>query len=297
MKNKIKINSKYLEKLGLDVKADEFSEDTYIKRISFSCETEEKGDFLDATPEIDVVRPHIVEEDVDDGYIIGKITSIEMDSDGDVVLPNGLDFSRYTKNPVVLFNHDLSQPIGFAEEIKVNDNNVIAKTRFGSTEEAQKIYQLVKDRVLRTHSIGFIPLEAEVRGSKNFDSLISELKTAYPEEFDEKLAQKVDRIITKSLLLEYSIVTIPANEEAVIQEIKAIKAEKQEKSQELAQELAQESPEVAQELQEKSQKIVEENKKSSIKVIKRANNIKRLSTAKQREQERLKQAYLKLWGV
>ena len=50
MKNIIKINSKYFEKLGLDIKVNELPDGACIKRINFDSNFES---------DIDMVRPHI----------------------------------------------------------------------------------------------------------------------------------------------------------------------------------------------------------------------------------------------
>jgi phage head maturation protease len=221
-KSKLKINSKYLDKLGLDVSADELPTDACIKRVNFDSTLASP---LSYNSDIDVVEPHIIGNKKDE-FSVGIITTIDVDSDGDVVLPKGIDTSRYEKNPVVLFQHNLNMPIGYAEEITVHDDKITAKTRYGSTEEAKKVHQLLKDKVLRTHSIGFVTLESEVRGTKAFELILNDLKSMFPDKFDEKTSKRVDRVVTKSLLLEYSVVTVPSNEEAVINEIKSIKDSK-----------------------------------------------------------------------
>jgi phage head maturation protease len=276
MKNKIKINKKYLDSLGLSINTDELPENAIIKRTSG----------------IDQVKPHnLVQQeegkvdDIDEQYSIGTITTIDVDSDGDVVLPQGIDISRYQKNPVVLFQHNLDMPIGYAEEITVSDEKITAKTRFGSTDEAQKVHQLLKDKVLRTHSIGFVTLEFESRGTKTFESLMVDLKSKFPNKFTDEVSKRVDRVVTKALLLEYSVVTIPANEEAVINEIKSCKKEEVIES-------IEENIEDSIDLVEK-----EETNKISIKVVKKGNSVKRISTLAEREQEKLRNAYIKLWGV
>ena len=342
-KNKLKINSKYLDKLGSDVTADELPSDACIKRVNFDS-TSTLASPLSYNSDIDVVEPHIMGNK--DEFSVGIITTIDVDSDGDVILPLGVDTSRYEKNPVVLFQHNLNMPIGFAEEINITEDKIVAKTRYGSTEEAKKIHQLLKDKVLRTHSIGFVALESVIRGTKDFEIILNELKSKFPNKFDEETSQRVDRVVTKSLLLEYSIVTIPANEEAVINEIKNIKISQDDKEAEsrvfsqarhsalaeLASEIKEIKEEVIEEVieeevieevteprvfsqarhseeeeieeliiedeeEEEEEELFEEITKVNIKVIKRSNNIKRISTLKEREEERLKKAYQSLWGI
>lgn len=285
MKNKIRVNKKYLDSLGLNIDADELPKDAIIKRINFNDDN--KGLFSSSS-DLEQVKPHsLVQEEegkLEEGqYSIGTITTIDVDSDGDVVLPRGIDISRYEKNPVVLFQHNLDMPIGYAEELTVYDDRITAKTRFANTDEARKVHQLLKDNVLRTHSIGFVTLEFELKGTRAFDSIMKELKSKFPYKFTDEMSKRVDRIVTKSMLLEYSIVTIPANEEAVINEIKICKEQ-----QELIEETSESSV---------KSEIKQENPQVKIKIVKRAKSINKLSTLKEREQERLKEAFLKLWGV
>jgi len=205
----IKVTPKYLEAVGLKDMQEELK-DTCVKRYYYESDMDE-------------VLPHDSNQ-----YSLGVVSSIDIDSDGDVVIPKGIDISRYEKNPVVLFNHSLSEPIGYAEQLQIQDDKIIAKTRFGTTPEAQRIHQLVKDKVLRTHSIGFIVQEAVVKGEKGFNNLVMNIKNQFPEKFQPEDLNRINRIVTKALLIEYSIVTVPANENAVISEIKALKEDVEE---------------------------------------------------------------------
>lgn len=270
MKNKLKVTEKLLDSLGLGLKVSDLPEDACIKRMHID----------DAISE---VSPH-----EGDRYSVGTITTIDVDSDGDVVLPSGLDTKRYEKNPVVLFQHNLNMPVGYAEKLVFNDDRVIAKTRYASTAEATKVHQLVKDRVLRTHSIGFITMAAEPRGSVAFDMIMADLQAKFPERFNEQTSKKVDRIVTKALMVEYSIVTIPANEEAVINEVKSAHHCKVERE---APEADPKQEEAAEDRKDAGNSAIE------IKVVKRASCIKKIDTAKDREQRKLRGLYLSLWGA
>ena len=84
MKRKVKISDTLLKSLDLGITKDERPEDSCIKRMHFD------GDY-------DEVLPH-----ENDFYSVGTITSIDVDADGDVVLPSALDTKRYEKNPIPL---------------------------------------------------------------------------------------------------------------------------------------------------------------------------------------------------
>lgn len=132
----------------------------------------------------------------DDRQIRFTITTSSPDREHDVVAADGVDTSAYMKNPVVLFAHDYhSLPIGRATQLASEPTRIIATTEFASAElnpMADQVYRMIRAGFLRAVSIGFRPLEwayDEDRGGVNF--------------------QKVE-------LLEYSIVPVPANAEALI---------------------------------------------------------------------------------
>ncbi|TWA98249.1 HK97 family phage prohead protease [Gluconacetobacter diazotrophicus] len=126
------------------------------------------------------------------------ITTPTVDRAGDVVIPSGIDITNYKKNPVVLWMHDDSQlPIGKCIDITPSRDGIVATVQFidFSTkivgEKAQGIFQLIKQGVLSAVSIGF-----------NVDECF----------FNEYGGLT----ITESELVEFSIVNIPCNAQALI---------------------------------------------------------------------------------
>lgn len=109
---------------------------------------------------------------------------------GEVVDIKGLEVGNFMKNPVVLKNHDHKQmPIGRVERAEVEGDEMIAEGIFAPTEDGQMIRQLWENGFLNSSSIGFMAKEAEeIEGETH---------------------------ITKSELLELSLVTVPANQEAL----------------------------------------------------------------------------------
>src|SRR5689334_6661906 len=73
------------------------------------------------------------------------------------------DLERFRKNPVILWSHDrASLPIGRAEEtsIKLDSDGLKMRVFFASADanpEAEKVYQGVRERTIRTVSVGFDP--------------------------------------------------------------------------------------------------------------------------------------------
>lgn len=153
------------------------------------------------SPEVVFKSARIIEHNYDDANttIEGIITSESMDRDKDIVYRDGVDIKRYLNNPIVLWNHDHNTPIGKSEKMrktKLEDGTKIlkAKTKFAKTQFAQDLYQMVKEGILNAFSIGFIPTEMESRKDDNGHGWN----------------------IYKSELLEYSLVSVPANPDAIV---------------------------------------------------------------------------------
>lgn len=131
--------------------------------------------------------------------IVSIITTNSVDRYNEIVQPDGIQLTNYQKNPVVLLNHNQNTlPIGKNIWIKKDANGLIAQTQFAKTSLGEDVMNLYKDGFMNAFSIGFIPLRYE------FDSQ--------------------DRIVfTQSELLEYSCVSVPANQDALALALKSVK--------------------------------------------------------------------------
>ena len=126
-----------------------------------------------------------------DNEIIGIGSTEAADRDGEIIKQEGWDMENFNQNPVLLAHHNYHEfPIGKITEIIVEEGKLMFKAIFSeATQEAREAYQLVKEGILNAFSVGFIP-----------------------KEYDPK-----DRsIITKAELLEISMVTVPANPQAIV---------------------------------------------------------------------------------
>ena len=135
---------------------------------------------------------------------VATISTDRIDSDGEIVLPKGVDLARYRKNPVICANHNLDVVVGKALWIKASDKAIIAKGYVSDkTEAARDTWGLMQDGILRTFSIGFLtnkgtygaPTKQEMRWHPEWEG-----------------AKAVHR---NANLYEFSAVTVPANEDAV----------------------------------------------------------------------------------
>jgi len=120
---------------------------------------------------------------------------------GDVINQRGWDLSKYRKNPVILLNHNANAlPIGRGE-VDVVDGELMVDVEFDMDDpQAKEIARKTKAGFLNAVSVGFNPLDATPR------NMLEKSHPAYGQS-----GQYFDR----AELLEISIVTIPANGEAV----------------------------------------------------------------------------------
>jgi phage head maturation protease len=144
-----------------------------------------------------------------------------MDRDKEVILPNGMDLTQYNKAPVLLFAHQWSgMPIGSMDKTHSDGYGIRGVAKFASTQRGQEVWTLVKEGHLRTSSIGFIPTQVVEQGDPLFDKLLEHALMNW-DEFRKEDARQVKRFITKGIMLENSIVPVPANPDALVQAIES----------------------------------------------------------------------------
>ena len=121
------------------------------------------------------------------------ITTVALDRARDEVVPEGGDFAAYLKNPVVLFGHDHhGLPVGTTTQLDVTPGRGIrARWRWLEGDPfADRVRNAFEQGMLRAASIGFLPRESERNGQGG-------------------------QRFTDWELLEWSLVAIPANPDAV----------------------------------------------------------------------------------
>jgi len=126
-----------------------------------------------------------------EGEIVGIASTELEDRHGEVIKQDGWDLKLFKDNPVILASHQYQDfPIGKATSIRVKDNKLIFKAVFSEkTEKAKEAFNLIKEGILNAFSVGFIPKEWD---------------------------KKKSNVITKAELMEISVVSIPANPQAVV---------------------------------------------------------------------------------
>lgn len=131
-----------------------------------------------------------------DAEVFTAVASSEVeDRQGEVVIQSGWDLKNFKKNPILLYMHDHTKPIGKATRVwtdKVNNKLMFKGFISEATEELRGYKQLMADGILNSFSVGFRPLEMD--GNE----------------------------ITKSELFEISLVSVPANPEARLLAVKSL---------------------------------------------------------------------------
>lgn len=127
-----------------------------------------------------------------------RITNDSLNSYGTRVLTSGMEISQYERNPVLLYQHNRGQVIGYVKDIKVENNEATGELMFDCASElSQRCKKQFEFGSLRMVSVGIDVLET------------SEAK--------EHLVQGQTRAtITKSKLFEVSLVDIGANDDAIV---------------------------------------------------------------------------------
>lgn len=164
---------------------------------------------LDRKPsEIEFVRKGFIAEqkgtDDEERSSTELISTAAVDRDNEILLPKGVQLEHYRKNPQVLFGHDYSQPpIGRSAWVKKDKASagLLAKTIYATTVFAEEIWGLVKGGFLPARSVGFIPIESHEPDEREL--------ARHPEYAGAR------RIYDKWELLEYSVVPVPSNREAL----------------------------------------------------------------------------------
>lgn len=128
------------------------------------------------------------------------ISTDSVDRMGDTIAVDGWKLANYRKNPVVLWSHDPRMiPIAKASNIRVEDGKLKARAEFAGREIsglADAVYRAIKAGFLNAVSVGFAPIKYA---------------------FSEADGRTWGIDFLEQELLEFSVVGIPANAEALVE--------------------------------------------------------------------------------
>lgn len=148
-------------------------------------------------------------EPLDDRTLRFTISTAAIDRDLDRIELAGWKLDNYHRNPVVLWGHNAAMPpVGKAIELSLDDQRLAAVVRFLPAEGygkasawADQTYKLIRDGWMSATSVGFRPLKWDF--------------TDDPERGADDWWPGVD--FHEQELVEFSIVTVPANPEALLE--------------------------------------------------------------------------------
>lgn len=136
---------------------------------------------------------------------------------GDIIRVKGWDLEPFKQNPLLLWNHDSSgPPIGRVESVKKGSSEeggkaLLSTSRFFDAEKnpfADFIWRMVADGDLPAVSVGFMPR-----------------KTVRPDDAEERSKLGLGEwgvVYEEAELLELSVVTVPANPNALMRRLDAL---------------------------------------------------------------------------
>ena len=136
--------------------------------------------------------PMAIADLADDECLVTVCTS-NLALDDDIWVMEGGDLSRFLAHPVVLRDHDMTQPVARASDLAVTPQKITARTKFpppGLSAKADETRGLVKAGFITGVSAGIIPLESEPLNPRN---------------------PRGGQRITKWILIEFSFVSVPSD--------------------------------------------------------------------------------------
>lgn len=162
----------------------------------------------------------------DEGIIIGDITTLSVDSYNEVVLPEGMDKTRYDKNRVVLRAHNYIDFLPHAENAWLKAYPTNAPTRIRAATKyyldddyGLKVYKHRSAKRPLGYSIGFIPTKVAFGDSEDWGDQVEMWQDRYSKHTGGSVARAdmptPDMIYLNWQLLEYSDVVVPANPDTV----------------------------------------------------------------------------------
>jgi hypothetical protein len=163
------------------------------------------------------------ELNLDERWDVSWISTESVDRTGEVVLARGMDDSQFRLNPIVTLGHNYDLPPagislwrrrareGAAPNLRVG---IKARTQYPGRPESwpadqpwlpDQVFALVQAGLLRGKSIGFLPLRVHAPDDREVRS--------------RGWGDGVRLVIDDWLLLEYACVTLPANQDALVEAV------------------------------------------------------------------------------
>lgn len=89
------------------------------------------------------------------------------DRNGNILDPDGWDLTAYKRNPVVTYAHHWNEPPIGQARVWLEPGALMAAIKFAHTARGLEAEQLVSQNILRSVSVGWLPIRAELRRDEN----------------------------------------------------------------------------------------------------------------------------------
>jgi len=156
-------------------------------------------------------NPSDMQADMPARSIVAYISTDRVDSDGEIVGPEGIDVSRFKKNASVFWNHDYARPCGTCDKMKNDKHGLIARTVFPKRPTDCQDVEWLPDLawglmscdppIVKTFSIGFEYVQTRPANEKDYERYGT---------------RQIGQVVSKCKLLEYSVAPLAANEDALV---------------------------------------------------------------------------------
>lgn len=154
------------------------------------------------------------------------ITTSGKDRHGDIVLPRGCvsHLKNYTRNPRIFFAHKTEElPIASARDpegnlaLEILEDKIYSTAYFhGETRESELIFRLIARKELQACSIGFLPIRATLIEEEDEEDLIDITTGEEILNFRSNSARQMPCLrFLEWDMIEWSVVPIPANQDAL----------------------------------------------------------------------------------
>ena len=161
------------------------------------------------TPRLEVSQARVLKIDERTRTIRHVISTAALDRRNRIVDVGGWDLANYKRNPIVFADHDyaMEKVIGRGLDVKVEGDALVATTEFDTEGLGNVAFRLVQAGLVRAWSVGWQGLAAHSFGDLKRCAACDNAMAAGRQWGTHYTAQE---------LLEYSLVTIPANPDAVM---------------------------------------------------------------------------------
>lgn len=99
----------------------------------------------------------------------------QIDRDDELVNTDNLDLTSYIANPVIVWNHDWSVPVGKVTSITKDMYGIYVKGEIHKLEGLESKYEAVKKGLVKSFSIGFVPKDIRLVNDEIIEISTAEL--------------------------------------------------------------------------------------------------------------------------